>query len=92
MTIVLEISPEIEAQIERAAAETNTDVSSFIVAAAAEKATRVFDESKFNALLHTDPLAALDYLLEVTPTNAAPLDDDAVERAYSDYQDEKARD
>jgi uncharacterized protein (DUF1778 family) len=90
MTLTLELSPEIEAQIERAAAEAQTDISSFILAAAAEKAARVFDESKFDALIHTDPLAALDYLLEVTPTNTAPLAEDAIARSYSDYHDEKA--
>jgi predicted transcriptional regulator len=42
MTLTLEISPEIEAQIERAAAQSQTDVSSFIVEAAVEKAANTY--------------------------------------------------
>jgi hypothetical protein len=42
MTLTLEITPEIEAQIERAAAITRTDVSSFIMEAATEKAANTY--------------------------------------------------
>ncbi len=86
MTVTLEISPETQAQIERAAAQSQTDVRAFIVTAAAEKAARVFDEQKFGAMLESDPMAALDYLLEVTPNHRAeaglpPLTDEQVSRA-----------
>lgn len=59
MTLTLEVTPETE----RAAAQSQTDVSSFVLAAA-EKAARVFDEPKFGALLESDPMAAFDYLYE----------------------------
>ncbi len=86
MTITLEISPETQAQIERAAAESHTDIFTFIVAAAAEKAARVFDETRFGTLLDSDPLSALDYLVEVTPNHRAeaglpPLTNEQVSRA-----------
>lgn len=89
MTLTLEI-PE---AIEHAAAASQTDVRAFILAAAAEKAARVFDEQKFGAMLDSDPLAALDYLLEVSaPLTAGtePLRDDAVARSYEEYYDHKA--
>lgn len=44
MTLTLEITPEVEAQIERAAAFTQTDVSRFIVQAATEKAATTYQE------------------------------------------------
>lgn len=87
MTLTLEIPPEVEAQIERAAAVFQTDVQAFIVAAAVEKAAAVFDEKKFDVLLKTDPMQALDYLLEVTPASTTPLGDDAIEAAYCDRED-----
>lgn len=82
MTLTLEIPSEIE----RAAAAAHTDVSSFLLTAAAEKAARVFDESRFKSLLDSDPMSALDYLLEVTPNHRAeaglpPLTDEQVSRA-----------
>ncbi len=89
MTLTLEITPEIE----RAAAQSQTDVSTFILAAAREKAARVFDEPNFEILLGNDPLAALDYLLEISPpltSGAKPLADDAVARSYEEYHEGKA--
>lgn len=86
MTLTLEIPTEIE----RAAAASQTDVSAFILAAAAEKAARVFDETRFETLLESAPMSALDYLLEVMPTSAEPLRDDAVARSYEEYHDHKA--
>lgn len=83
MTLTLEIPSEIE----HAAAASQTDVSAFILAAAAEKAARVFDESRFKSLLDNDPMSALDYLLEITPPRTTPLADDAVEAAYRDRED-----
>jgi uncharacterized protein (DUF1778 family) len=92
MTLTLEISPEAQAQIERAAAQEQTDVRAFILTAAAEKAARVFDEPRFGDLLESDPLAALDYLVETgreLTAGALPLADDAVARSYADYHDER---
>lgn len=83
MTLTLEIPSEIE----HAAAQSQTDLRAFILAAAAEKAARVFDEQKFGALLDNDPMSALDYLLEITPPRTTPLADDAVEAAYRDRED-----
>lgn len=67
MTRILEFTPELEAQLERAAAQLQTDVPTFIQQAIAEKTARVFDEQRFEALLQSDALEALDYLLETTP-------------------------
>lgn len=86
MNLTLQISPEAQARIERAAHQSGTDVADFILQAATEKAARVFDEAAFSALLESDPDGALDYLLEVTPdaraqAGLAPLSEEQVSRA-----------
>ncbi len=89
MTRTLEFSPELETQLERAAALLQTDVPTFILQAVREKTARVFDEARFETLLSTDAMAAFDYLLETTPSRRnesgfgpSPLDDVAL--AYED--------
>lgn len=87
MTRVLEFSPELEAQLERAAAQLQTDVPTFITQAVTEKTARLFDEARFESLLESDALGALDYLLETTPARRSeaglgPSPSDDVKLAY----------
>jgi len=89
MTRTLEFSPELETQLERAAALLQTDVPTFILQAVKEKTARVFDEARFETLLSTDAMAAMNYLLEITPNRrkeaglgSSPSDDVAL--AYED--------
>jgi hypothetical protein len=69
MTRTVEFSPKLEAQLERAAAQLQTDVPSYIQDAVKEKTARVFDEARFETLLQSDALGALDYLIQTTPDN-----------------------
>lgn len=89
MTRTLEFSPELETQLERAAALLQTDVPTFILQAVREKTARVFDEARFETLLSTDAMAAFDYLLETTPDHRSeagvgPSPSDDVALAYED--------
>ncbi len=89
MTRILEFSPELEAQLERAAAQLQTDVPTFITQAVKEKTARVFDEQRFETLLQSNALEALDYLLETTPdrrseAGVGPSPSDDVALAYED--------
>jgi len=89
MTRTLEFSPELETQLERAAALLQTDVPTFILQAVREKTARIFDEARFETLLSTDAMGAMNYLLETTPNRRgeaefgpSPADDVAL--AYED--------
>ena len=89
MTRTLDFSPELETQLERAAALLQTDAVTFILQAVREKTARVFDEARFETLLSTDAVAAMIYLLETTPNRRieagfglSPSDDVAL--AYED--------
>jgi len=89
MTRTLDFSPELETQLERATALLQTDAVTFILQAVREKTARVFDEARFETLLSTDAVAAMNYLLETTPNRRieagfglSPSDDVAL--AYED--------
>jgi hypothetical protein len=84
MTLVLNLPMELEAELREVAEARGVAVEEIVFERL--KAPSAFDESYYGALLQSDPLSALDYVLSHTPDHRAeaglpPLTDEQVSRA-----------
>jgi hypothetical protein len=97
MTLTFEVTGELAEMIEADAKARGTSRETIALEAIANTyqehalQSKAFDESHYGALLQSDPLAALDYVINRTPNRRAaagfpPLTDEQVSRsAY--YED-----